>query len=185
MQCFNYSENYLFYNRKCSWWVVTWGRAADGVLNTGFLHHIFLRIPALTWFSSYCKAAVTCPLVKCRPSWPSVQLSPVILCSFSQAENAWERGRESMLRSTCWKAQKYCKVHLSLWLNILCNTGLTPSNKPGLKRGFDSSLMFKVRNCRFSPPLYRRIKWIYSVLYGESQSELNGRKEFLGESLMN
>lgn len=70
LQCFNYSENYLFYNGKCSWWVVTWGRAADGVLDAGFLHHIFLRIPALTWFLSYCKAAVTCPLVKCRPSWP-------------------------------------------------------------------------------------------------------------------
>lgn len=76
MQCFNYSEKYLFYNRKCSWWVVTWGRTADGVLDAGFLHHIFLRIPALTWFSSCFKAAVTCPLVKCRPSWPSCSALP-------------------------------------------------------------------------------------------------------------
>lgn len=140
--------------------------------------------------------------------WPDFlpiakQLWPALWSSAGQAGHHYSSPQSSFVPfpkqkmlgkeggNLCWglQAEKHKNIVRSIYLygwifsvtwdwlhqkNLVC----------ALKRGFDSSLMLKVRNCRFSPPLYRRIKWIYLVLYGESQSELKGRKEFLGELLM-
>lgn len=102
--------------QKCICWVVTCGKTAVGVFSVGFLDQIFQRLCTgliLLLFLSHGDLPF---------GWVQVKLSPVVLCSFAQAENSWERVRKSMLKSGYWKAKKYLKVHLTLRLRIFLVT---------------------------------------------------------------
>ena len=92
--------------RKCIWWVVTWGRTADAVFKPGFLGQIFLRLLQWPNFVSIAKQQWLALWWGAGEAGHHAQLSSVILCSFAQVRNAWERGKKSVLKSEYWKTKK-------------------------------------------------------------------------------